>query len=363
MLCSEARGSVMKIRVAILDKDENYKSRLLYNFQIMYADKIELYSFSNFEQLINALENIHVDIILIDEYTEHAKEDIENSKAVVYLCRTAGIEAMNDCPAICKFQKLETIYRQLLSVYADIEISANVKVRKNSSKIVLFMSAQGGSGTSVAAAAYALKRAKEGKKVFYLNIEAFGGANLYFAGTGNMSFTDAIVALKSKKTNLVLKLESIIKSDQSGVDFIDISKNTYDMHELQDEEIARLLLGLSQVRAYEEIIVDVSGGFNERVYILMKEHSEKFVCVNDVSKTGNLKFERFCELLKVLEDRDKRVSSFSKMTLLYNRYSSKTSEQLEKTPVPVLGGIHRYEGVSGRDLIEQVANVQILEKI
>ena len=41
--------------------------------------------------------------------SELSKEDIENSKAVVYLCRTAGIEAINDCPAICKFQKLETI--------------------------------------------------------------------------------------------------------------------------------------------------------------------------------------------------------------------------------------------------------------
>lgn len=353
----------MKIRVAILDKDDNYKNRLLYNFQTKYADKIELYSFSTVEQLKNALENTRVDIILVDEFVAFSKEDVSKSNAVVYLCRTSGIEEMNDCPAICKFQKLESIYRQLLSAYADLEISANVKVKKYSSRIVLFMSAQGGSGTSVAAAAYALKRAKEGKKVFYLNIEPFGGANLYFFGTGNMSFTDTIVALKSKKTNLVLKLESIIKSDESGVDFISISKNTYDMYELQDEEISRLLQGLAQVRAYEEIIVDASSGFNERVHFLMKEHAEKIVCVNDGSETGNLKFERFCELLKVLEDRDKQPSSFSKMVLVYNRYSSKTSKQLEESPVAVLGGIHRYEGVSGRDLIEQVANVQILEKI
>ena len=353
----------MKIRVAILDKDENYKSRLLYNFQTKYADKVELYSFSTIEQLKNALENIRVDIVLVDEHVEFSKEDNQDLKAIVYLCRTSSIEEMNGCPAICKFQKLESIYRQLLSAYADLGISANIKMKKNSSRVVLFMSAQGGSGTSVAAAAYALKRAKEGSKVFYLNIEQFGGANLYFSGTGNMSFTDTIVALKSKKTNLVLKLESIIKSDKSGVDFIDISKNTYDMHELQNEEISRLLQALAQARAYEEIIVDISGGFNERVRFLMKEHAEKIVCVNDGSETGNLKFERFCELLKVLEDRDKQSPSFDKMVLVYNRYSSKTSKQLEESPVAVLGGIHRYEGVSGRDLIEQVANVQLLEKI
>ena len=352
----------MKIRVAILDKDENYKSRLLYHFQMKFADKIELYAFSSIETLNNILEATRIDIVLVDEEFV-IREEFRNLYNIVYLCKTTGIEAINEKIAICKFQKCEAIYKQLLSICADLESDINMKVKRYSSKLVLFISAQGGSGISTLSAAYALKCAKEGKKVFYLNLEEFGGANLYFSGNGDMSFTDMIVALKSKKSNLALKLESAIKTDKSGVDYLDISKNTYDMYELEDEEISRLLQGLTETREYSEIIVDVSGGFDHRKFLLMREYAEKIVCVNDGSSTGNLKFQRFCELLKVLGDRSEESLVLEKMFLLYNRYSSKTSSQLEKSPIPVIGGIHRYEGISGRELIEQIAVLSSLEKI
>lgn len=352
----------MRIKVAILDIDENYKNRLLYYFQIKHADKVELYSFSTVEQLQKALESIKIDIVLVDENIV-LPEITKELRNFVYFCGTSGIEEINGYTAICKFQKFDMIYRAILSIYADLEVSMNLKVKRYSSRNVLFLSAQGGSGSSTAAVAYALKRAKEGNKVFYLNLEQFGGANLYFSGNGELSFTDIIVSLKSKKSNLVLKLESAIKTDNSGVDFLDISKNTYDMYELEDEEILRLLQGIAQTREYSEIVIDISGALCQRNLWLMREQAERIVCVNDGSSTGNLKFERFCELLKVLEDRNKETSVFEKMVLLYNRYSSKTSVQLEKSPISVIGGIHRYEGITGRELAEKISEIQFLEKI
>lgn len=352
----------MKIKVAILDRDENYKSRLLYHFQMKFADKVELYAFSTAGALENVLETTRVDVVLVDEDIT-LSEKLKNSYNIVYLCKILGIEEMNGQRTICKFQKCEEIYKQLLSICADLDSNVNLKVKRYSSRIVLFVSAQGGSGISTLSAAYALKCAKKGKKVFYLNLEQFGGANLYFSGNGDMSFTDIIVALKSKKSNLPLKLESAIKTDKSGVDYLDISKNTYDMCELEDEEISELILGITQTREYSEIIIDVSGGFDQRKLLLMREHAGRIVCMNDGSSTGNLKFQRFCELLKVLEDRDKEAVVFEKMILLYNRYSSKTSTQLKESPVQVIGGIHRYEGIGGRELIEQIAILPLLENI
>ena len=57
----------MKIRVAILDKDENYKNRILSVFQVKYAEKIELYIFSKTDQLKAALEQKKLDMVLVDE--------------------------------------------------------------------------------------------------------------------------------------------------------------------------------------------------------------------------------------------------------------------------------------------------------
>ena len=134
------------------------------------------------------------------------------------------------------------------------------------------------------------------------------------------------------------------------------------MFELKDDEVIRLIQGISKTKEYDEIVVDVSEGLNERGLMLMEDYADKIVYVNDGSKNGNRKFERFCQVMKLLEQRsEKRV--FDKMVLLYNRYSSKTSEQLSESPMQVLGGIHRYEGTSGRELIEQIAKTDVLEKI
>ena len=78
--------------------------------------------------------------------------------------------------------------------------------------------------------------------------------------------------------------------------------------------------------------------------------------------TGIRKFEKFCETIRVIEER-KEVQIMNKIQLLYNRYSSKNSMQMEKLPVSLLGGIHRFENVSGRPLIDQIAKMDILRPV
>lgn len=350
----------MKICVAILDQDENYKNRILSVFQVKYAEKVELYIFSEEAQLRAALETKRIDMVLVDDEMEIT--DYPENIVIVYLSKNAGVEELYDHPVICKFQKVETIYKQILGIYADTNVALKLRSEGNQARIVVFMSAQGGSGVSSAATAYALKRAMEHKKVFYLNLERFGGTDLYFSGDGNMSFSDVIYALKSKKTNLIIKLESNLKTDKSGVDFFSECKNAYDMFELKDEEIVRLLQGISKTKEYDEIIVDISEGLSTRNLMLIEDYADRVVYVSDGSRNGNQKFEHFCQVIRLLEQR-KEKKIFERMALLYNRYGTKTSEQLLESPIQVLGGIHRFEGISGRELTEEIAKVAVLEKI
>lgn len=350
----------MKIRVAILDKDDNYKNRILSAFQVKYADKIELYIFSETAQLMSALETQMIDMVLVDdeiEITEYPEKIV-----FVYLCKSIGVEEIHEHPAICKFQKVDTIYKQILGIYADTNLTMKLRTENNEARVVAFMSAQGGSGVSTAAAAYALKRASEHKQIFYLNLERFGGTDLYFSGDGIMSFSEVIYALKSKKANLIIKLESNMKTDRSGVDFFSECKNAYDMFELNDEEVVRLIQGISKTKEYDEIIIDVSEGFHERTRMLLEDYADRVVYVSDGSKNGNQKFEHFCQVIRLMEQRNNK-KVFSKLALLYNRYSSKTSTQLMESPIQVLGGIHRYEGIDGRKLIEEIAKADALENV
>lgn len=111
------------------------------------------------------------------------------------------------------------------------------------------------------------------KEICYLDLQPLGDAEQYFSAGGNATFSDAIYALKSRKSNLIMKLESTLKTDSSGVDYFAPCKNAYDMRELKDEEIGRLLQAVAQLKEYEAIIVDVSGDLDERKLWLMQEYA------------------------------------------------------------------------------------------
>ena len=349
----------MKIKVAVFDRDTEYMKRLAKVFQKKYGERIILSLFSAEDSLYEGLKETPAELLLIDQEIKLDENKIPQGLTIGYLSRNSGTEEIDGVPSIGKYQKAEAIYKQIISLYA--EKAGRISLKKNdiAAKVVLFTSAQGGSGVSAAAAAYALRSAEEKKKIFFLNLEKFGSSDLYFSGEGNLSFSDIIYSLKSKKSNLLLKLESTIQTDPSGVDFFKDCKNAYDMFELEDKEIEELICGIAQVKKYDEIVIDYAEDVGARLLQIVRDFADKVIYVSDGTVSGNRKFERFCEVAQVLEGRtDTKI--LGKMSLLYNRYSSKNSEQIEKTAVPVAGGIHRIEGLAGRALIEKIKELDTI---
>lgn len=352
----------MKIKVAVLDSDVEFLNRLTKILQQKYADRISLSIFSNEDTLYQNLKSNPVDLVLFEQTMKIEEEKIPDGVTAGYLSVMPDADTIDGIPAICKYQKVEELYRMMLNLYAEKASDVKLKGKKaGDTRVVLFTSVQGGCGTSTAAAAYALRRVSE-KKVFYLNLEKFGDSDLYFQGEGSLSFSDMIYALKSRKGNLSIKLESVVQTDPSGVDFFHACKNAYDMSELSDEEARALIQELIQSGKYEEIVVDISGDMTERMSMLMKEYADKIMYVADGSRTGNGKFERFCETLRVIEQRQ-NVEILDKMCLLYNRFSSKSGVQLTRAAVPVIGGLHRFEGLNERELVEEIAGKDIIGRI
>lgn len=352
----------IRINVALFDKNKTYTNRLVKAMQANYSKNVNIKVFSEEQYFVSELKSEYIDIAIIDCEFIKMQRYIPDRTVVATFVRDNAIEEYEGIPAIGKFQRVDNIYKRIVGIYADN--TAGLKVRGHSEKVntVLFTSAQGGTGTSSVAAAYAVRLSLAEHKVFYLSLERFGSANSYFSGEGTGSFSDVIYALKSKNVNFPLKLQSTIKTDQSGVDYIDGCRNAYDMMELKDNEIVELLEGLSSVGEYDTVVIDYSGALDSRQQMLMKEHSDTIVYICDGSETGNDKFLKFCEALRVVEKREKR-ELLGKMGLLYNRYSSKTSKQIAKIPVTLYGGIHRIEGITGRDLVNELAKQEMLANI
>lgn len=52
-----------------------------------------------------------------------------------------------------------------------------------------------------------------------------------------------------------------------------------------------------------------------------------------------------------------------KIKLIYNRFSSRNSEQLDNDTLTVVGGINRIEGAKPKELMEQIMEYTFLDDI
>ncbi|MDE6516509.1 MAG: chromosome partitioning protein ParA, partial [Acetatifactor sp.] len=109
----------MKIRLAILEKDAVYLNRLESVFNVKYADKLEIYSFTDRDIALQSLREKKIDVFLANESFEIEETELPGSCGFACLVDTADIETIRGITAVCKFQKADIIYRQVLGLFSE----------------------------------------------------------------------------------------------------------------------------------------------------------------------------------------------------------------------------------------------------
>lgn len=109
----------MKIKLALLDSDQNYLNRIVTAFNIKYADKLEIYSFTKLESAMAALEPSRIDVLVASDTFVVESSALPKRCQLAYFVESADVDSVNDQRAICKFQKADLIYRQILSIYSE----------------------------------------------------------------------------------------------------------------------------------------------------------------------------------------------------------------------------------------------------
>ncbi len=352
----------MKIKLAILEKDTAYLSRMISAFGAKFADKVEMYSFTDKGIAMSTLVQAKIDVLLSGDTFEIDLGELPRRCAFAYLVDSIGVDTVNGQKAICKYQKAELIYKQILSVYA--EKAGNVsglKLDGDACNVIAFVSMCGGAGSSSAAAACARRYAAQGKKCLYLNLEAFGNADLFFSAEGQFDLSDVIFALKSKKANLPLKLESCVRRDGQGVYFYAGAKVALDVMELDSEEIIKLLSELKLTGAYDYILLDMEFSLDKACRDVLRR-ANAIVVVNDGSEMGNSKTSRALHALNILEqNHDDPLTK--RMKFFYNKFSNKTSKILADTDISEIGGSPRYQHATISEIISALAALDAFDKI
>ena len=352
----------MKIKLAILDKDTNYLGRIVSAFGTRYADKFEIYSFTDETIALTNIASAKIDVLLADDAFNIDVGTLPTKCAFAYLVDSMDIDTLNGHQTICKFQRADLIYKQILSVYS--ENAGNVtgiKLGDESTKIILFTSASGGSGSSTMAAACAAHFATQNKRTLYLNLEKFGSSDAIFSAEGQFDMSDIIFALKSKKANLQLKLESCVKQDHRGVYFFSQTKIALDMLELNTEDILQLISELKLSGSYDYIVLDAEFGLDKNTLeIYRKAHA--IVWVGDGSETSNAKTERAYIALATMEQ-NSDVPLTNRVSLVYNKFSNKTGFTIGEIGLKTIGGAPRYEHATEEQIVDQLSKMVFFDAI
>jgi len=191
--------------------------------------------------------------------------------------------------------------------------------------------------------------------VEYLNLEVFGTADAYFNGAGSYDMSDIVFALKSKKGNLGVKVESYVKQDSSGVFFLSGVKLVPDILEIDDNELVRFIDEVRLLGIYDYIIIDMD--LDRRLFVLM-EHINNIVLVTDGTDISDTKTKRFLDTLCVME-KNGDIKIKDKLSVVYNKMNIDIRGLKEPGEYRILGIAPRVDSTSIKQVVNDIARTGI----
>ncbi len=352
----------MKIKLAILEKDSGYLNRIVAVFGTRYADKFQIYSFTDPQMALSSVNSEKVDVLIANESFDLDLTQLPKRCSFAYFVDSMDIDSVNGQHAICKYQKAELIYKQVLGIFSEnAGRYTDLRLTDEDCVIYTFSSPCGGTGTSCAAVGCAMRFASLGKRVLYLNFNAFDSTDLFFAGEGQFCMSDVIFSVKSKKANIAMKLESYVKQDASGVFFFSQPNFALDMLELQHEEKLQLLKELKIIGAYDCIILDHDFGIDKQHMDFYKK-SGYVIMVSDGSERANIKIQRAYTAL-AMADQNSDVPMAGNFVMMYNRFGSKNGQMLPDSDIRSLGGIPVIANATSCQIASQIMNSNIFDSL
>ncbi len=350
----------MKIKLAIFESDAGYLHRLVPMLSSKYAEELEIYSFTDAAAAMACLEEKKIDVFLASEHLVIDFSEIPKRCGFAYLVESLDIDSINGHKAVCKFQKGELLYKQVLSIYSEHmpNVTGISGAQNGAMKTIVFCSPSGGVGTSTAAAACAIALTNSGYRVLYLNAEVYGEADNYFSCDGQFDFSDVIYAVKSNKTNRAMKLQSTVKQDVSGVYFYSSVKIPLDMMEMKMADYVTLQEELMHIGAYDYVVMDMEFPRKQAEFQFF-EKCNSIVIVTDGSENSETKLAKTMRAIQIM-DGQVEFPVMPRMWLLRNRAAA---NEISQNEIRVLGSFPVYQPVASEHLAKQFALSDMFQQL
>lgn len=352
----------MKIKLAILHSDATFLSRLTSVLGTKYNDKLSVYSFTNLEIALSMLPKEKIDVFLADDSFKIDPSQFPQKCGFAYLVDSPEVDSVNGCQAICVFQRTELMYKQILGVFSEALGNSSIRnIYSENTKMIIFSSPCGGTGTSTLAASCAIHFANAGKRSLYLNFELFGEADTYFSAEGNANMSDVVYAVKSGRSNLPIKLESCLKQDSCGVFYFSAAKVALDIMELTAEEKEKLISVLVTSGNFDYIIIDMDFDLEKQALFLLRQ-AHMLVWVGDGLISSNSKIARAYAALSVLEQNEQNPLS-DRVCTIQNKYSSALGDTMSSLEIRSAGSVPKMRHKANERIVVPISVSETFDAI
>lgn len=345
----------MIIRIAVIDRDENYLNHLCEYFSKNYTNQIQLALFSDIQKFMEKQNYLRLDLLLVSNEFLTYMNDITDIQKVVFM-DSNDLQEIMGLPAIGKYQSVEKIYRDILEVYANTTKNAFVKKDVDNVRTVCFTHAAGGVGATTAALGYALQKANEGHRVFYLDLNMNSNLGNYLSSPGQTSMSNVLIAVKNGK-NVDALLEAYIRKDESGICYYVPVDNMFDMRDMTEQDVENILKALARMKQFDVIVCDVVNDYSER-FLAVVEHSSQVVVVTDGSVGANVKTKKMLDsMYEFYYGNEVKLRSMrDNWGLFYNRFAGGMIIDEKDSKFENLGGVNYMSDTTGKALLEKVGS-------
>ena len=338
----------MLIRIAVADENEEYLGRLVRVLE-EYKD-LSLSVYTDRSSLEKSLVSRSFDILLFGSGVYDGQVNLKKNMLAVMLWdeEETVSEACRSFPKINKYQRISSIYKQILELYADICQDVGGFAGRNSVASIAFYSPAGGSGKTTLALTAATKLAMLGYKTFYINFEDMASEDCYLPQDSEKGLSELAVYLNSE-INFPMKLQSLLHTKTDHLYYLNHFESPNDIYAMTEQEMGELLLKISRSELFDYVVVDMGVALDAKALSVF-EQVQKIVLVEKPDAIASHKMKRFMEqthIMNLYKEKMVRVLNFD------NGQPPENSDQ-----IPLAGKVGRVQNPDSAQLITMLATSQ-----
>lgn len=357
----------MWIKVLLCISDQEYAGKMSNYFDKEYADKMEVNMFSDVDNMLNYLHNYGADIVLFDEAMEASIFSVKNqiSCLCVKLVDRLYENEKKDYKQIAKYQRADRLYKTIIEIYSEGGMVRQIQKKQELSsecKVYLFVSPKGGVGTTTVSYAFA-RRCAAYEKILYLNLRVMGGYQRVGEGDEpeHKGMDELLMALKSRRNILPLKIQSSIHTGADKVDTYGVCSNPLDLLEINRENINELICCIKDNCEYKKIVIDVGSDFTWNVAELYKMCDEAVCVVDDKILTKSIT-SRYINMIHILEKKE-GVKLSRKVSLFFNKCNRDIIDKYDDLNLKTAGWVPIVPNDVYENCIDRIANSDAFEDL